>query len=172
MSFVLSLFGLSSPPPAKPKTDVAPPVQVPEVVPEADAASQAELQPESAPLPLGTSETPTDAAEVPVARKIDGAVDGFKQPGTFSGWALDLTNVSTPLVIQVLLDGEQIAAGATSFARPDLTGEAEGNTAGFRIDTDRNIDPEQIVQGRIEIHADGQPIGIWAGLIDMLKTPS
>ena len=168
MSFVLSLFGLSSPPrppAAKPTTDAVAPVQVSDVATEHTASREAEARPEKVLLA-------PDAAEVPIARKIIGGVDGFKVPGMFSGWALDETDPSNPVVVQVLLDGQQIAEGVTSFRRPDFTGNRAENTAGFRIVSDQVIDPEQIVEGKIEVRADGQPIGFWPVLIERLKIQS
>ena len=155
MSFFLKMFGLTSPPPAA------------SAMPTTDAALEAELPPEIPSTVVGAGEQPPAPAELPVERKILGAVDGFRPPGSFTGWALDQTNPGVPLPIQVLLDGQEIAAGVTSFARPDLW-KAE-NKAGFGIDTGRSIDPEQIVQKKIEIRAGGAPIAIWSGLMDRLK---
>lgn len=154
MSFFLKMFGLASPPApasAKPPAPAKPPASA---KPTTGAALEAGLPPAA---PAGS----------PVERKILGAVDGFRAPGSLSGWAMDQTNPSAPLPIEVLLDGQQIAAGVTSFGRPDLW--KADNTAGFGIDTGRSIDPEHIVQKKIEIRAGGVPIAIWSGLTDRLK---
>ncbi len=70
-----------------------------------------------------------------------------------------------------MLDGKQIAAGVTSLQRPDISTEVV-NTAGFWIDADRSVDPEQIVRGNIEILADGQLLAVWETLITKLKQNS
>lgn len=169
MSFLLNLFGLASPSrpsSATPKVEAITPAQVPEP----DAASRAQPKPEALPTPFGIGDTPTAAEPAPTQHDIRGALDNFQAPGSLSGWALDATNPTNLLNIQVLLDGQQIAAGVTSFGRSDL--RETGNTAGFRIDTEKNVDKDQIVGGRIKILADGQPISIWTGLINKLTAPN
>ena len=163
MSFFLNLFGLSSPPKRpsdKPATDAAPPD---------DSASPTQVHPEgTAPSP-GAIDAPVAAPEVPIAKKIHGFVDVFQPPGVVIGWALDDANPNAPLAIRVLVSGQEIAAGVTTFQRPDLKW-APDNTAGYRIDTHSSIDPKQFLNGSVQVLADSYSLVIGRHLIELLKT--
>lgn len=174
MSFFINLLGLSSPPKRpsdKPKIDATRPDQSQAGAPESDAAPPVQSQPEDATLSLSATDVPAVAPETPVAKKIRGFVDAFHPPGVLAGWALDDANPAAPLVIQVLLDGREIGSGVTSTRRPDLTWALD-NTAGYRIDTKKNIDPEKFFDRKVELLADGHPIAIGSWVIKKLKSES
>lgn len=118
MSFVLNLFGLSTPPlrPAdKPHTDSAAPAPSVAVFPGIDAGPQIERRSESDQPALDIAETPVATVEEFVPRQIRGAVDGFQPPGTFAGWALVTASPGFPVTIQILACGQQIGASVTSY---------------------------------------------------------
>ncbi len=143
MSFFLNLFGLASPPSSSRLTEK----------PIADAP---------------TENAPATTPESSSAREIRGYVDGFQPPNVLNGWALDDTNPTASLVIEVLVGGQVIATGRTSFRRPDLNW-APDNTAGYWIDTQKIIDPAAFLEEKIEVRADGQPLIIGQHIIENLK---
>jgi tetratricopeptide (TPR) repeat protein len=109
--------------------------------------------------------------DVMMARRIRGHVDGFKAPGSFFGWALDASRHEAPVTVELRLLGEPLATCRTSFSREDLL-SAPNNRAGFNLVSRIPIAPLDLLEGRLEVAADGDVIPFSAGISERLSQPS
>ena len=91
--------------------------------------------------------------------QVTGAVDGLKPPSQISGWAKNVSHPDRRVHVTALFKSVLVAEGETSLQRTDV-----GGHYGFALSAPGIEVQAALVNGDLQILADGERLSVWDGL--------